>query len=353
MAPDETISGYSNQVWCSKVITLRFLLTDQYTMDSTEPERPPPDHEPGDRPPADDTEGCPECDGRLVSSSSGGELVCEECGLVVDDTNIDYGPEWRAFDASERETRTRVGAPTTNLMHDRGLSTRIDWRDQDASGGQLSSRKRQQMNRLRTWDRRFRTRDSSDRNLKHALGEIDRMASALGIPASTRETASVLYRRAIEEDLLAGRSIEGMATAALYAATRQTGVPRSVDELATVSRVDRLEVTRTYRYLIRELELPMEPPDPVEYVARYASGLSVTDETERLARELLETGKRAGVHSGKHPVGLAAAAIYAAARLTNESIPQSEISEVADVSKVTIRNRYQELLEAHADEEHR
>lgn len=319
-------------------------------MDSIKSERPPPERESSARSKTVETEGCPECNGRLVSSSNGGELVCEACGLVVDDTNIDYGPEWRAFDASEREDRSRVGAPTTNLMHDRGLSTRIDWRDRDASGGQLSARKRQQMNRLRAWDRRFKTRDSSDRNLKHALGEIDRMASALGIPASTRETASVLYRRAIEEDLLPGRSIEGMATAALYAATRQTGVPRSVDELATVSRVDRLEVTRTYRYLVRELELPMEPPDPVEYVARYASGLDVSDEAERLARELLEAGKRAGVHSGKHPVGLAAAAIYAAAQLTNESIPQSAISDAADVSEVTIRNRYKELLEARANE---
>ena len=43
---------------------------------------------------------------------------------------------------------------------------------------------------------------------------------------------------------------------------------------------------------------------------------------------------------------LAAAAIYAAALLTNEKVTQSEVSEVTDVSEVTIRNRYKALLES-------
>ena len=45
-------------------------------------------------------------------------------------------------------------------------------------------------------------------------------------------------------------------------------------------------------------------------------------------------------------MGLAAAAVYAASLLTNEKVTQSEVSEVASISEVTIRNRYHELLEA-------
>ncbi len=73
-----------------------------------------------------------------------------------------------------------------------------------------------------------------ERNLKQALGEIDRMASALGLPDNVREMAAVIYRRALNEDLLPGRSIEGVATPALYAAARQAGVPRSLDEITEV-----------------------------------------------------------------------------------------------------------------------
>jgi transcription initiation factor TFIIB len=142
------------------------------------------------------------------------------------------------------------------------------------------------------------------------------------------------------------RSIEGVATAALYAAARQAGTPRSLDEIERVSRVDKMELTRTYRYVIRELKLEVEPADPTQYVPRFASDLDLSDEAERQARELLESAKRAAIHSGKSPVGLAAAAVYAAALLTNEKVTQNQVSDVADVSEVTIRNRYKELLEA-------
>jgi transcription initiation factor TFIIB len=289
---------------------------------------------------------CPECGGNLVSDSERGETVCSECGLVVEEDEIDPGPEWRAFDSKEKDEKSRVGAPTTNMMHDKGLSTNIGWQNKDAYGNALSSRQREKMQRLRTWNERFRTRDSKERNLKQALGEIDRMASALGLPENVRETASVIYRRALDEDLLPGRSIEGVATAALYAAARQAGTPRSLDEIATVSRIDRMELTRTYRYVVRELSLEVKPADPKSYVPRFTSDLDLSEEVKRQARELLDAAKESGTTSGKSPVGLAAAAVYAAALLTNEKVTQSQVSEVANISEVTIRNRYKELLEA-------
>ncbi|RKD97127.1 transcription initiation factor IIB [Halopiger aswanensis] len=295
---------------------------------------------------AGEREQCPECGGRLVSDAEHAETVCEDCGLVVDEGEIDRGPEWRAFDAAEKDEKSRVGAPTTNMMHDQGLSTNIGWQDKDAYGRSLSSRQRQKMQRLRTWNERFRTRDSKERNLKQALGEIDRMASALGLPENVRETASVIYRRALEEDLLPGRSIEGVSTASLYAAARQAGTPRSLDEIDAVSRVEKDEIARTYRYVIRELGLEVQPADPESYVPRFASDLDLPDETERRARQLLKTAKDSGIHSGKSPVGLAAAAVYAGALLTNEKVTQNDVSEVASISEVTIRNRYHELLEA-------
>jgi len=295
---------------------------------------------------SEETVRCPECEGHLTTDTEHGETVCADCGLVVEEDEIDHGPEWRAFDSSEKDQKSRVGAPTTNMMHDKGLSTNIGWQDRDAYGKSLSSRQRQKMQRLRTWNERFRTRDSKERNLKQALGEIDRMASALGLPDNVRETASVIYRRALDEDLLPGRSIEGVSTASLYAAARQAGTPRSLDELTGVSRVDKDEIARTYRYVARELSLEIRPADPEQYVPRFASDLELSDEAERRARELLSTAKAQGVHSGKSPVGLAAAGVYAASLLTNQKVTQSQVSEVANISEVTIRNRYHELLEA-------
>jgi transcription initiation factor TFIIB len=290
---------------------------------------------------------CPECEGNLVADESRGETVCEDCGLVVESGAIDHGPDWRTIDDGERTNNSRVGAPRTKLLHDEGLSSTIDWKDRDAYGRSLSADKRRRMERLRTWDERFRTKDHQERNLKQALGEVDRMGSALGLPDDVRETAGVIYRRALNENLLPGRSIEAVSTAALYAAARQAGAPRTLEEFAGVSRVDEMEFKRAYRYVVRELELGVQPANPATYVSRFGSDLGVRGETERMARELLRAGEDAGVHVGKSPVGLAAAALYAAGLLANNRLTQSEVSDAADVSEVTIRNRYKELLEAY------
>lgn len=293
---------------------------------------------------------CPECDGRLAADERRGERVCQECGLVVSEDEIDHGPEWRAYDSKERDQKSRVGAPTTKMMHDKGLSTNIGWQNKDAYGNSLSSRQREKMKRLRTWNERFRTRDHSERNLKQALGEMERMGSALGLAEEVRETASVIYRRALEEDLLPGRSIEGVATAALYAAARQMSRPRSISEVAAVSRVDEAEFTRAYRYINRELGLAVEPADPLQFLDRVLDGLDLSEETRRCARDLLRDAKGTGVFNGKSPVGLAAAAVYAAGQLTGEQPTQDAVGDAAGVSSVTIRNRYTELLAVAEDD---
>jgi len=281
-----------------------------------------------------------------VVRTADGELMHEPTGLILDDDRIDRGPEWRAFNHSERQQKSRVGAPTTQTMHDKGLTTTIDWQDKDAYGRSLSSEKRNTMRRLRKWQERIRTKDAGERNLQFALSEIDRMSSALGVPKAVREVASVMYRRALDEDLIRGRSIEGISTAVLYAACRQEGIPRSLNEVTDVSRVENKEIARTYRYISHELSLEMRPVDPKKYVPRFCSELGVSEEVQAKAKEIIDISAEQGLLSGKSPTGFAAAGIYAASLLCNEKKTQAEVAEVAQVTEVTIRNRYQEQIKA-------
>ncbi len=212
---------------------------------------------------------CPECGSRqLVHDYERAELVCQSCGLVIDDDFIDRGPEWRAFDHDQRMKRSRVGAPMTFTIHDKGLSTMIDWRNRDSYGRAISSKNRAQLYRLRKWQRRIRVSNATERNLAFALSELDRMASALGLPRNVRETAAVVYRDAVDKNLIRGRSIEGVAAAALYAACRQCSVPRTLDEIAEVSRVSRKEIGRTYRlFPVNSVKSPSY--SPIDYVPRF------------------------------------------------------------------------------------
>jgi transcription initiation factor TFIIB len=289
---------------------------------------------------------CPECGSRvLVHDRERAELVCQSCGLVIDDEFIDRGPEWRAFDAEQRNKRARTGAPMTMTIHDKGLSTMIDWRNKDSYGRSISSKNRAQLYRLRKWQRRIRVSNATERNLAFALSELDRMASALGLPRNIRESSAVVYRDAVDKNLFCGRSIEGVAASALYAACRQCSVPRTLDEIAEVSRVSRKEIGRTYRFISRSLGLRLMPTSPMDYVPRFCSGLKLNGEVQSRTIEILRLASERELTSGRGPTGVAAAAIYIACMLSGERRTQREVAEVSGVTEVTIRNRYKELAE--------
>lgn len=288
---------------------------------------------------------CPECGStNIVRDPKRGELVCANCGLVLTEHLIDQGPEWRAFTSEEKDERSRVGSPITLTVHDKGLSTVIDWRDMDAYGKKLTPNKRAQIYRLRKWQVRSRVYSSIDRNLAVAMAELDRLSSQLGIPRNVKEDAAMIYRKAIEKRLIRGRSIEAMIAAAVYAACRIRKVPRTLIEIASQSRVNRKELGRCYRLLLRKLQLSIPIANPIDFIPRFGAELSLSGRTLKKAVEILNQAKKNRITAGKDPTGLAAAAIYIAGLLTGERRTQREIAEVARVTEVTVRNRYKELV---------
>jgi len=290
-------------------------------------------------------QACPECgSARLMRDYECAEVVCMDCGIVVAAKIADRGPEWRAFDDEQRSKRTRVGAPLTYTIHDKGLSTTIDWHDRDVYGKSLSPGQKAQVYRLRKWQRRIRVSDATERNLAFALSEITKISNNLSLPKSILETASVIYRKAVKERLIRGRSIQGVTSAAIYLACRQCGLPRTLDEIANASTVTKKEVGRSYRFLIRELNYKIPPLRPSQYITKFSNQLTMQG-VEEIAHKILASAKQLKLTSGRGPTGIAAAASYVASVLTGERKTQREIAEIAQVTEVTIRNRYKELVQ--------
>ena len=289
---------------------------------------------------------CPECGSdRLMRDYDAAEIVCMNCGFVIVAKIADRGPEWRAFDDEQRAKRARAGAPLTYTIHDKGLSTMIDWHDRDIYGKRLSPGQKAQIYRLRKWQRRIRVSDATERNLAFALSEITKIANTLNLPKNILETASVIYRKAVKEHLIRGRSIQGVTSAAIYVACRQCGLARTLEEIAQASSINKKEVGRSYRFLIKELNYFIPPLKPSQYITKFSSQLTMQGKVEEIAQKILITARDLKLTSGRGPTGIAAAASYIASVLTGERKTQREIAEIAQVTEVTIRNRYKELVE--------
>lgn len=295
---------------------------------------------------ADEVEACPICKSteREVDSQKA-EVICAGCGLVLEENLIDHGPEWRAFNHEQRDSRARTGAPLTYAISDRGLNTVISPKNVDSNGRQIPEANRLQMHRLRKWNKRMRVSGSGERNLAFALSEMDRLSSRLGVPRSVRENAAVIYRQAAKRKIIRGRSIESVVAASVYTACRQCNIPRTLDEVGEASKVSKKQLGKTYRFLARELKIKLNPTSPTDYIARFASNLGLSGLVQAKAIEILNKTIDNGLSSGKGPTGLAASALYLASILEGERKTQKEVAEIAGVTEVTIRNRCKELSE--------
>jgi len=279
---------------------------------------------------------CPECGSvNLIHDYDTGETVCSDCGLVLYGQMMDKGPEWRAFTQEEKASRSRVGIPTSYSVHDKGLSTAISQVDRDAFGRKLPLSTRLQMWRLRKWQIRSRAHSSVDRNLAQAMAELDRLSDKVYIPRPIKENAAVIYRKALDKNLVRGRSIAAITAAAVYAACRRSGTPRALHEIAEASLVDKKDVARCYRLLLRALDMHMPIADPLTYVSKIAERTGIAGKTQGIAIQILREARKKRAAAGKDPMGLAAAALYIACLQNNEKKTQKSIAEAAGVTEVT------------------
>ena len=291
---------------------------------------------------------CNECGCRKYEiAPNTGETVCSECGLVDGNLVLDEGPDWRTFaDTPDGERQDRTGMPSTELLHDKGLTTDIGWQNRDYAGGSMSTENSKLFRRLRRQHQRTRISSSTERNLAVALGELQRLASRMSLPQIVREEAAYIYRKAVEKKLVRGRSIEGVVAASLYAACRIQGIPRTLDEVGQFSRTGRKEIGRTFRAVSKDLMLRVPPASPENYVPRFCSILELPTLVECKALDILSKAQSIDLTAGRGPTGIAAASVYLASMLQGHQRTQREVSDAAGVTEVTIRNRYKEICQA-------
>ncbi|MGA9151407.1 MAG: TFIIB-type zinc ribbon-containing protein [Candidatus Nitrosopolaris sp.] len=332
---------------------------------------------------------CPECESGLIHDYNIGEYICQKCGCVVMDQVDDYGPESNSSDFEERAKNTRASGYTSLSLHDYGLRTEIGFGSKDYSGKSIDYQMAEQMNSMRKWHSRIRVASPKQRRLSNVLSRINETCSAMCLPKILLETAAMIYRNFESKSVAKGKSINSMAAATIYLACKRCSVVRSLEEIAEatgVSQKDRSRLklaSKYYRMMVMEMGVFTEHPKQVSppsnshmstvansltgqdaaisstsstslpipvtlaidhYIAKLANMTRIEAKVERLAIDIAHKSNSHLLADGKSPNGLAAAYIYLAAVLLDVNLLQIDLSSLAGVTEVTIRNRCKDIL---------
>ena len=283
--------------------------------------------------------------GVIVADIESGEIICSNCGIVILDRIQDITmTEWCVFSTEEVNNRSKTGGPISIARDDMGLATIIGKTNRDASGRPLDVSMHSTMQRLRTWDSRTRIHTSANRSLTKALNELYILKDKLGLPDAMVEKAALTYRKVQDRGLLRGRTISGLMTAAIYAACRETGTPRTLNDIAAASNIARKDIARNYRLLVFEFDIKASVPDPVECIIRVANKANLSQNSKRQAINIMNRIiKKKIISAGKDPMGFAGTVLYISCIKTGENITQDNIANAAGVTAVTIKNRFKHL----------
>ncbi len=279
-------------------------------------------------------EKCPRCGAptALYVVRDGSTLVCRNCGYVFEEAPIDIGPEWRVYTPEERLERSRVGAPPTERIHDRGITTIIRASRRDLRGQKLEAIQ-------------SRLRVEQDRRLVEILGELDRAIARLGLPNHVAETAAKLLRMMYKQGVVRRSNAPEYIAASIFAAARINSYTLTMKDIVEIVDTDIQRAWHAYRRLIERVRVRSRPLGPAHYVSQVVSKLKLSSRVENLALRFTQLLIRSGLAQGKPPQPLAAAAVYLASILLDEKRNQSEVAQAVNVSDATIRNRYRDIVD--------
>jgi transcription initiation factor TFIIB len=254
--------------------------------------------------------GCPACGGPLVDDRERGETVCAQCGLVVAESAVDMGPEWRSFD---KEKRVRT-APLK-------LVVKTDMAVKAEHGVQWF--------RLARFHRE--TLHGHERRLAAIGGELKRVRECAGLPQRAVEEAEALVKRFFE--VVAGFPPEVVAVAVLWTAAKAAGVPRPLEDFLRCSKAEERRVRRAAWRLKEAVKLGGKPSIE-DYVKTLAARVNLPAPVVKAAVELLERNRR--VLAGKNPWVSAAADLWLASFKKLGLLTM--LAEAAGATTASIRN---------------
>lgn len=267
-----------------------------------------------------------------------GCIICRHCGRVIGQ-EIDYNQEWRFYGNDEnggRSDPTRCGIPINPLLPDSSLGTII------LGNGQQAFR------RLHRWN----SSNPKERSLIQAYNQIQEKTAKANIPVCIVDKAKVLYKTLSSEKIKRGTTRKGLMAACIFYILKDKQISRSTREISTIFELKQKKMTTGCKYFNeimysknKDYLNQIQPTTTADFIQRFSQKLSIDEKYQSLAIHICQLADKLGIISESTPPSIAVGCLYLMIQHFSFNITKKHLSEVCEISEVTISKSYKKLLE--------
>lgn len=265
--------------------------------------------------------------------------MCKDCNCILS-RFIDNHAEWRYYGHEDNKTSdpTRCGAPTNNLLPDSSLGSIISCQIFENQAMKL-------IRKYHTWN----SMSYKERSLYNIFDNITLNALNSGIPQSIIEEAKNLYKTLSESKISRGDNRAGLIASSIYMSCKTNKVPRSAKEIAKIFNLKTTTMTRGCKKFQDIMKIELDSTNPHDFIERFCSKLSLSSEIRELCKYVIHKSTDLNIVSSNTPTSIAAATIYLCSMITKNNLTKKEISDICEISQVTLSKCYKKLYDNRGD----
>ena len=277
----------------------------------------------------------------ILFDSNKATYICEDCGCEISEI-FECRPEWTNYEEGNHDTG-RCGAATNPFFPKSSTGTII--------GGTGCHK----LKMLHMWDQV----PYKERSLSEVLCNIEQKLKKYKITKSIIDNAKILYKNLSEikhidgtnkgkSIIIRGDNRRGLIAACAFYGAKLQESPRSTKEIADIFGLEEKQVTKGCRRFLELLNYEaiykFYASKACDYITIHAYKLNLFKSHIDLAIKITNNISKLDIASDHQPTSIAAGSIYLVSELKNLGLQKAKISEIFQISEVTITKTHKKIL---------
>jgi len=280
---------------------------------------------------------------KLIIDNIKGYLVCQECA-VINQEFLDENPEFTHDEENNGNGSSRYGCPSNYFFPKSALGTKIATKGYN----KISALQKQGQMPYR------------EKSLLEVLERIQTKCKKYGVSQSIIDSAKILYKKVSDSKHIRGKrkgknmimrciNRRSMIASCVFYACKMQREPRSPKEIADIYDLEIKHVHRGCRKILDYIDLnstfyQIKNSQAADFIERLSKKLDIDKKFIEISKDVCNNIHKLDIASTHEPPSVAAGCILLVATNYNLPINKKQISEIFDISDVTISKTYRKIF---------